>query len=31
MLDDLVKLTIYIVQGQDVRKGFDGAREFYSN
>jgi enamine deaminase RidA (YjgF/YER057c/UK114 family) len=27
-LDDLFKLTIYIVQGQDIRKGFEGAREF---
>ena len=27
-LDDLFKLTIYIVQGQDVRKGFEGARGF---
>lgn len=27
-LDDLVKLTIYIVQGQDVRKGFEGAQGF---
>lgn len=29
-LDDLFKLTIYIVQGQDVRKGFEGARNFLS-
>lgn len=27
-LDDLFKLTIYIVQGQDVRKGFEGAQGF---
>lgn len=27
-LDDLFKLTIYIVQGQDVRKGFEGAQTF---
>jgi enamine deaminase RidA (YjgF/YER057c/UK114 family) len=27
-LDDLFKLTIYIVQGQDVRKGFEGAQQF---
>lgn len=27
-LDDLFKLTIYIVQGQDVQKGFAGAQEF---
>ncbi|UFH52707.1 RidA family protein [Spirosoma sp. KNUC1025] len=27
-LDDLFKLTIYIVQGQDVRKGFEGAKTF---
>lgn len=27
-LDDLFKLTIYIVQGQDVRKGFAGAQSF---
>lgn len=27
-IDDLFKLTIYIVQGQDVRKGFEGAQEF---
>lgn len=27
-LDDLFKLTIYIVQGQDVRKGFAGAQNF---
>ena len=27
-LDDLFKLTIYIVQGQDVRKGFEGAQPF---
>jgi enamine deaminase RidA (YjgF/YER057c/UK114 family) len=27
-LDDLFKLTIYIVQGQDVRKGFQGAQGF---
>lgn len=27
-LDDLFKLTIYIVQGQDVRKGFAGAQDF---
>src|SRR6188768_835958 len=26
-LDDLFKLTIYIVQGQDVRKGFEGAQK----
>jgi enamine deaminase RidA (YjgF/YER057c/UK114 family) len=29
-LDDLFKLTIYIVQGQDVRKGFAGAQKFLS-
>lgn len=29
-LDDLFKLTIYIVQGQDIRKGFEGARGFLS-
>ncbi|HET6542084.1 MAG TPA: RidA family protein [Chryseolinea sp.] len=28
VLDDLFKLTIYIVQGQDVRKGFAGAQNF---
>lgn len=28
MLDDLLKLNIYIVQGQDVRKGFEGAQAF---
>lgn len=27
-LDHLFKLTIYIVQGQDVRKGFEGAQKF---
>lgn len=27
-LDDLFKLTIYIVQGQDLRKGFAGAQDF---
>ncbi|GAB4018166.1 RidA family protein [Spirosoma migulaei] len=27
-IDDLFKLTIYIVQGQDVRKGFEGAQGF---
>src|SRR6478735_7130297 len=27
-LDDLFKLTIYIVQGQDVRNGFAGAQTF---
>lgn len=27
-LDDLFKLTIYIVQGQDVRQGFAGAQDF---
>lgn len=27
-LDDLFKLTIYIVQGQDVQKGFEGAQAF---
>jgi len=27
-LDDLFKLTIYIVQGQDVQKGFAGAQKF---
>ena len=27
-LDDLFKLTIYIVQGQDVKKGFQGAQGF---
>jgi len=27
-LDNLFKLTIYIVQGQDVRKGFEGAQKF---
>ncbi|MCW3117277.1 MAG: RidA family protein [Chitinophagaceae bacterium] len=27
-LDDLFKLSIYIVQGQDVRKGFEGAQGF---
>ena len=27
-LDDLFKLTIYIVQGQDLRKGLEGAQEF---
>jgi enamine deaminase RidA (YjgF/YER057c/UK114 family) len=27
-LDDLFKLTIYIVQGQDVKKGFEGAQGF---
>lgn len=30
-LDDLFKLTIYIVQGQDIRKGFEGAQEFLKN
>jgi len=28
ILDDLFKLTIYIVQGQDVKKGFEGAQAF---
>lgn len=27
-VDDVFKLTIYIVQGQDVRKGFEGAQGF---
>ena len=27
-IDDLFKLTIYIVQGQDLQKGFEGAQEF---
>ncbi|MES2850149.1 MAG: RidA family protein [Bacteroidota bacterium] len=27
-LDDLFKLSIYIVQGQDVKKGFEGAQGF---
>jgi len=27
-LEDLFKLTIYIVQGQDIRKGFEGAQGF---
>ena len=27
-LDNLFKLTIYIVQGQDVKKGFQGAQSF---
>jgi enamine deaminase RidA (YjgF/YER057c/UK114 family) len=27
-VDDLFKLTIYIVQGQDIRKGFEGAQVF---
>jgi enamine deaminase RidA (YjgF/YER057c/UK114 family) len=27
-LDDLFKLTIYIVQGQDIQKGFAGAQSF---
>jgi enamine deaminase RidA (YjgF/YER057c/UK114 family) len=27
-LDNLFKLTIYIVQGQDVKKGFEGAQKF---
>lgn len=27
-VDDLFKLNIYIVQGQDVRKGFEGAQAF---
>jgi len=27
-LDDLFKLSIYIVQGQDIRKGFEGAQGF---
>lgn len=27
-LDNLFKLTIYIVQGQDIRKGFEGAQKF---
>jgi len=27
-LDDLFKLTLYIVQGQDLRKGFAGAQAF---
>lgn len=27
-LNDLFKLTIFIVQGQDVRKGFEGAQNF---
>jgi enamine deaminase RidA (YjgF/YER057c/UK114 family) len=29
-LADLFKLSIYIVQGQDLRKGFEGARDFLS-
>ena len=27
-LDDLFKLTIFIVQGQDIRKGYEGAQSF---
>lgn len=27
-VEDLFKLTIYIVQGQDIRKGFEGAQGF---
>ena len=27
-LDDLFKLTIYIIQGQDIRKGFAGSQNF---
>lgn len=27
-LDDLFKLTIYILQGQDIKKGFEGAQGF---
>ena len=27
-IDDLFKLTIYIVQGQDIRKGYEGAQSF---
>lgn len=27
-LDDLFKLTIYVVQGQDIRKGFAGSQNF---
>jgi enamine deaminase RidA (YjgF/YER057c/UK114 family) len=27
-VDDLFKLTIYILQGQDVKKGFEGAKDF---
>ncbi|MFZ7115343.1 MAG: RidA family protein [Bacteroidota bacterium] len=27
-IDDLFKLSIYIVHGQDVQKGFEGAQEF---
>jgi len=27
-VNDLFKLTIYILQGQDVRKGFEGAQKF---
>lgn len=27
--DDLIKLTIYIVQGQDLKKGFEGAQVFF--
>lgn len=27
-LNELFKLTIYIVQGQDIRKGFEGAQSF---
>lgn len=27
-LDDLFKLTIYITQGQDIRKGFAGSQNF---
>jgi len=27
-VNDLFKLTIYIVQGQDVKKGFEGAQDF---
>lgn len=29
-LDDLFKLTIYITQGQDIRKGFAGSQNFLS-
>ncbi|GAB4025270.1 RidA family protein [Spirosoma gilvum] len=27
-IDNIIKLTIYIVQGQDIRKGFEGAQRF---
>ncbi len=30
-LSDLFKLTIYVVQGQDVRKAFEGAQGFLKN